>query len=361
MVFKRFAKSNRSALYIGAPEAEAESLPTSKVCLKDVYEDHHNLFEELSHEKFIIVGRKGCGKSAFAEYAQNLAMEDANLFCTFIRQDSVSLETLVQLGKSVGTEQTKEHLFKWLIYTNLLKMFLNNEAAADSPKFRLLKEFMKKNSGYIDIDKGEVTELVKKHKFQVNIDQFKRFFKTSFNKDIKIKESRAEYYKLLPHLEDVLVDVLQHKVNVENQNSYVIFFDDLDIGFKASDTESVDTLLSLIRTSKHVNNTVFAKNNASAKVIILIRDDVERLLSPLGADIAKIFSSYSTELNWYQEEFLNDWKEDQIGLKKLIVKRIDIALTRADISRLKNAPGIVWFQMNSIQKLVSNILQIILF
>ncbi|EHH1051820.1 hypothetical protein J7I00_004564 [Vibrio parahaemolyticus] len=66
MVFKGLSRKNKAALFFGAPEAEAESLPTSRVSLFDVYEDHHDLFNELSNEKFIVIGRKGCGKSAFA-------------------------------------------------------------------------------------------------------------------------------------------------------------------------------------------------------------------------------------------------------------------------------------------------------
>lgn len=331
MGFQRFSRIKNGALYIGAPEAEAESLPNSKVSLSDVYEDYHDLFGETSNEKFIIIGRKGCGKSAFAEYAYLLSKLDANLFCTFIRQDTVSLEQLVQLGREAGAEQTKEHLFKWLIYTNILKLFFENEAAQQSPKYALLKEFLKKNSGFIDIDKGEVIELVKKHKFEINIEQLKRFFKGKFNKEIEIKESRASYYKLLPHLEEVIVEVLTSPENLQNENFYAVFFDDLDINFKATNPESVDNIISLLRTTKYVNNNVFAKNGAKAKVLILIRDDVERLLSPQGSDIAKLFSSYSTTLNWYEEDYPNPKKEDTLSLKKLIAKRVENAFKKAEL------------------------------
>lgn len=338
MVFKGLSRKNKAALFFGAPEAEAESLPTSRVSLFDVYEDHHDLFNELSNEKFIVIGRKGCGKSAFAEYAYTLSKNNANLFCSFIRQDTVNMETLVQLGtKESGDKQSKEQLFKWLIYTHILKMFFDNEAIEHGQDLKLLKEFLKKNSGYIDIDKGEIIELIKKHKFEVSIEQFKRFFKGKYGQDIQIKESRAPYYKLLPHLETVVASVLASEGNIENENSYVVFFDDLDIGFSANDPESVDTIVNLLRTAKYVNNNVFAKNNVSAKAIILIRDDVERLLAPLEADVAKIFSSYSTSLDWYQEEYLQQDREDELGLKKLIEKRAKNALNKAGVEQDKDS------------------------
>ncbi|HHK7962293.1 TPA: hypothetical protein ACQVG4_003710 [Serratia marcescens] len=339
MVFRNLIRKEKNALYIGAPEAEAESLPTSKVNLRDVYEDLHNLYEELSDEKFILIGRKGCGKSAFAEYTYLSSIEQPNLFCSFVSQDNLSLERLVQLGNEHNSEHTKDHLFKWLIYTNIIKMFFENEAAAQADGYKLLQEFLKKNSGYIDINTGEIVELIKKHSFEVSIEQFKRFFKGKFNSDIQIKESRAAFYKLIPHLEKVVVEVLTSKLNTDNQNSYALFFDDLDIDFDANDNNSTDTLIQLIRTSKHVNNTVFAKNNASAKVIILIRDDVERLLSTQAADISKIFSSYSTRLSWSEDDNAGKSDENDIAIKKMINKRIVNAFRQANLQiKNKNTP-----------------------
>lgn len=330
MFFGNKSKNSKTALYFGAPEAEAESLPNSRVTLSDVYEDHHDLHHELASEKFIVVGRKGAGKSAFAEYTYLLSQSEANIFCTFIRQDVISLEKLVQLGTESQNLVSKEQLFKWLIYTNILGLFFQNEAIREAQEFNLLKEFLKKNSGFIDVNKGEIVELVKKYNFEINIEQFKRFFKGKIGKDIQIKEARAPFYKLIPHLETVIISCLKSELEKNNENEYVVFFDDLDIGFNAESPQSLTTIMDLLRATKHVNNNIFAKNGISAKVIILIRDDVERVISTQGADIAKIFSSYSTRLDWYQDEY-QSVNEDQVGLKKLIERRARYAFDRAGI------------------------------
>ena len=333
--FRNKAKNSKTALYFGAPEAEAESLPTSRVALSDVYEDHHDLHNELDSEKFIVVGRKGAGKSAFAEYTYLLSQNEPNIFCSFIRQDVVSLEKLVQLGTENQDMVSKEQLFKWLIYTNILGLFFQNEAIREASEFNLLKEFLKKNSGFIDVNKGEIIELVKKYNFEINIEQFKRFFKGKIGKDIQIKEARAPFYKLIPHLETVIVSCLNSEFEKDNKNEYIIFFDDLDIGFNAESDQSLTTIMDLLRSTKHVNNNVFAKNGIPAKVIILIRDDVERVLSTQGADIAKIFSSYATRLDWYQDEY-QTVNEDQVGLKKLIERRARYAFRRANLDIKEN-------------------------
>lgn len=337
MVFGQFYKKEREAIFLGAPEAEAEALPGSRVSIHDVYEDYHGLFKELTHEKFIVIGRKGCGKSAFAEYTYALSKQNPNLFCSFIRDGDVNLEKIVQIGESEGKEISKENLFKWLIYTNILKLFSENEAISENGKYELLKQFLRKNSGYINIKDGEIKELIKKHGFDVNIEQFKRFFTTKINKQIEIKESRAPFYKLLPHLEETILCVMKGATEAANQNSYVIFFDDLDIHFDATCPKSVNTIIELLRVCKQVNNEVFGKGEVQAKAVILLRDDIERYISSSAADTAKIFSSYSTKINWYQDE-IRLHTEEKINLKAFINKRIIEAFKKSKIKITEASP-----------------------
>lgn len=69
MVFSSLlGKRQYQTVFLGAPEAEAEATATSRMPLVEVYEDFHQLLDGLSGEKFIVIGRKGAGKSAFAEY-----------------------------------------------------------------------------------------------------------------------------------------------------------------------------------------------------------------------------------------------------------------------------------------------------
>jgi hypothetical protein len=121
VVFKSLlGGKNLSSIFLGSPEAEGEATPNSRVPLMDVYEDYHNLIQQLSHEKFIVVGRKGSGKSAFAEYVWLRSQNEPNLFSHFIRKSDFSFERIVQLGESLGQDVDSEALFCWLIYTNIV-------------------------------------------------------------------------------------------------------------------------------------------------------------------------------------------------------------------------------------------------
>lgn len=329
MVFESFNRNSRKdSIYLGSPEAEADANPNSRIPLSEVYEDYHQLVPQLIHEKFIIVGRKGSGKSAFAEYVWLESTKQPNLFCTFIKKSELSLERIVQIGESEGIAVDSEALFKWLIYTKILQLFAFNESISVNKDYELLRKFLKKNSGYIDIKEYEIKDLVKKQGFDINIEYLKRFFSGKFNSQIEEKSSKAKYYKLLPHLEEIIVKVMSSNEEKENGNSYVLFFDDLDIDFSTSNKFSCDSLVNLVRVCRHVNNDIFGKNGLKAKAIILIRDDIESFLSSRYADTSKIFSSYSAKINWYQDDNIQGKSENELNIKKFINKRILYAFNK---------------------------------
>lgn len=334
MVFASLmGKKQHTKVFLGSPEAEAEATSNSRMPLTEVYEDFHGLLDGLSGEKFIIIGRKGAGKSAFGEYVFARSLNEPNLHCDFIRKSDSNLERAVQLGQEAGIAIDSESFFRWVIYTSMLRMFVDHPAISESKDYALLRAFLDRNSGYIKVNELEIKQLVSKHGFDVAVEQFRRFMSAKYNKQVEVKSERAPYFKLLAHLEDLLIRLLKSDDNVANENSFVLFFDDLDIGFDASSETSVQSLVSLLRACRHVNNDVFGKNGIQAKSIVLLRDDIEVFLAGREADTAKLFASYSSRINWYQEEYAGSpGREDELNLKKFISRRIVYGLGRAGIA-----------------------------
>lgn len=116
-------------------------------------------------------------------------------------------------------------------------------------------------------------------------------------------------------MEKVVVDILK----ADTDNQYVLMFDDLDIGLNLNNQESVDTLAELIRTVKYYNNDVFARNSIESKIIVFLRTDIQKRLI-YSADMPKVFSSYATELRWYEDIYRNN--EPKLLLRQFINKRI---------------------------------------
>lgn len=185
-----------SGFFIGAAEAEGEANNT-KITLSEVFEDFLAILSQLNNEKFIVTGRKGSGKSAIGEYLYSIAYNEPNLFATFVKKSDIDIERIVQIGERQGLSVQPELLFKWVILTQLLKLICQNENTSKLKEKKDLKLFLERNRGFIDIKNAEVSEIIKENGIQVNLEYFKRFYTATGSKKWTIKESKAEFYKLL--------------------------------------------------------------------------------------------------------------------------------------------------------------------
>ena len=313
--------------FIGTPEAEGELTGNSKMKLGEIFGDYLNVFPELQTEKFIITGRKGAGKSAIAEFIFFTAGNEANVFCDFIKTRDFDSQKIVQIGKEQGLIIEEKLLFEWLILTKLIKLIITDQSIQNVKELKDLRQFLEKNSGLIDIKSYEITEIVKNKELQVNIEYFKRAFTSLFKRSLNIKEHKAPFYKILPHLNEVVIKLL--KENAKN-NEFFLIFDDLDIGFKENNEHSIESITNILRVAKDYNIDFFGKNDLKAKVIILLRDDIKRIIVKYNADTAKLFSSYEIPLTWYEHDKFKT-NENTVGLKQLINKRIAINFQRENI------------------------------
>lgn len=316
-----YEKGTTRNFFIGTPEAEGETTYNSKIKLGEIFGDYLNVFPELDSEKFIITGRKGAGKSAIAEFIFYSASNDPNAFCEFIKTRDLDCNKIVQIGKELGLPVEEKLLFEWIILTKLIKLFTEDQSVQSIKEFKDLSIFLKRNSGLVDIKSYEIAEIVRNKSLEVNIEYFKRVFSSLFKKEIGIKEHKAPFYKILQPLQDVVIKLL--KENVTSGNEYHLIFDDLDIGFKESDKQSIDSVTNVIRVAKDYNIDFFGKNNLKAKIIILLRDDLKRIVVKHNADTAKLFSSYEIPLVWYEHDNFKS-NENLVSLKKLINKRIAV-------------------------------------
>lgn len=324
------SKHTTKNLFFGNPEAESESNFKAKIKLDDVFVDYLNVLNELETEKFIVTGRKGSGKSAIGQKILKQSKQSPNNFCEYIRKSDIDLEEIVQSSKETETPIQKEQLFKWIILTRIIKLITQNEAVKNLPEIKILRHFLEKNRGFIDIDKYEIKEIIKTNGFEVLIEKLMHFFQLKKTRETRLTGIKAPFYKLIPHLEEVIVTVLKSHEDVFQENKYRIIFDDLDIEFKAENKESVETLLNLIRITKQYNNVLFSDNEIDAKVIVLLRDDISEILVKQSADMSKIFSSYNIALTWFDFD-LHKRDENLTQLKQLIDNRIRIALKNENI------------------------------
>ncbi|PSR53257.1 hypothetical protein AHMF7605_06795 [Adhaeribacter arboris] len=322
-------KRDTSNFFLGSPEAEAESTSNSRVKLTEVFEDFFEVIPQLQSEKFIITGRKGNGKSAIAEHIYYLALNEPEYFCDFVKKADIDIEKITQLVSGTDNEISQELLIEWIILVKFVKQLISNEAIADQKGIKELKVFLKKNSGFIDIKSNQIKEVIQDKGWEVNVNYFQRFLTAKFGNRFNIKGEKAPFFKLLPHLKETIKELFLNTINKDNH--YILLFDDLDIGFNAKNPGNVKTILNILRIVKDYNITFFGKEDISAKIILLLRDDISRFLLNQDADTAKLFSSYEVTLKWY-EHFQMQRDEDKVKLKQFINRRIALNFEKNEFS-----------------------------
>lgn len=305
------AQRTTSGFIIGVVEAEGEA-HNKNILLNDVFVDYPGLFWHLENGKFIILGRKGMGKSAVGEYLVSTMKDQPNKFATMVSHHKIEMEKLIQESYQEKSVENHSALFKWVVLTQILNLMTENEHVQYWNEMDNLKKFLKRNRGFVGIDKYEIYDHETAKGFSIDIEYLKRLC-AKLGIVVKEKGSKAVYYKMLPDLEQTMIRLMMK----DKGNDYLLIIDDLDIGYK-NKQENNDMIVDLLRVVKYFNNDVFARNDLSTRIIVLLRDDISKHIMNY-ADTAKIIDSYAFTLRWYQ----NDINEEKLLLKQFINKRIE--------------------------------------
>ena len=313
-MFRININHSTKGLNIGRPEAEAEDILS-------VFEDYQNIDNNIKNGSFIISGRKGAGKSAYARWLIEKAKTDEHKFCSLIKKDDLNLEQTLQ---SISNDSLKfSALFEWIILVKIVKMIIDSPIGQYSlPEYKALKTFYTKNSGLVQIDQYVIAEVLTNK--EVNYSPFKNL--TLWNR-FSHKSIKAPFYAMIQPLRDTVSDILKKDVFKDCQ--FYVLFDDLDVKFKLTRESDKQMLMGLIRVTKNYNTDYF--KDCPVKVLVFLRDDIGQKLNGVDCDTTKIFGSYEYRINWYEHLAARE-DETNTMLRKFINKRLAISFKNKGIN-----------------------------
>lgn len=304
--------------YFGHTEAEGENKKGIQN-LDNYFEDYLNVLPEIVNEKFIFIGRKGSGKSAIAKFLKDSCDKEKDSFADIIKFNDIELESIVQNIPIAERKNIELLIFEWLVLVRIVRLIVQSNCGVFTNEHKKFKDFLERNTGFAEIDKYHLNEIVEKRKLEISIDVLKHAFGSTIGKYFDAKKTKAPFYQFVNPLKEIVEKVL--KYNVFKDQEFLILFDDLDIKFKADDNDSREKLLSLLRAVKNLNTTIF--KNTQTKVLVFLRDDIKNVIETKDSDTSKLFSSYDISLNWYDHQNFR-FDENQVNLKKFANKRIGL-------------------------------------
>lgn len=269
-------------VFLGFNDGKKEAI--YKEDFEKYFYDHDNIYEKATKpEKFIILGRKGSGKTILAEYIKKTSGTDPSHFCEIRFFKDFRFHELLALKSEDIKPNEYICIWKWVILLDLARNIISDQGCSNKDAQERLEKFYKKNYYSIDIDSQKVIELTRTNKFHGTLLGVGGEHSTNTTKE------RPQYLNYLEDLENTVFDSL---TNTASQ--YTIIYDELDDRFRNND-DYKHSMISLIKATDEIN-TKMAQKTTNAKIILLMRSDIFGLFN--DPDLNKISMVNALKIDW---------------------------------------------------------------
>lgn len=289
----------------GQIDAESDEL------LNACFETHPAFREVLDSRKFLVLGRKGSGKTAI--YKRLLSTHRPDLFCVgHVFTDYPWAHHDLQVIPSAAEQERYLHSWKYLILLSLSKILLNYDASQPWSNEAMdalakIENFVIDTYGTKDPDITEIFHPGKRLRRLKGLKVDLKFLSAETNPD---ELSMNNLPKVFQDVNRSLTELTLKSLNPTNQ--YFVCFDQLDIGFQPDSSEYKLRLIGLLLAARDFI-TAARERQVKLKVLIFLRSDIYHK-SLMFEDKNKITDTYKIEIEW-------DQSEDGPSLKALMERR----------------------------------------
>ena len=302
----------------GAIDADNDQL------LLDTFEDHEAFRDLLLRKQFLIVGKKGSGKTAIFKRVLNIKEPDVFTFGhTFSDYPWDYHAKQARIGIPDFDKFT--HSWKYLILLTVSKILLNYDESIPYDEDSIdacakLESFVIDTYGSRDPDVTQIFTPSKRLKLHPHFQINTGLLKAGISPDSVPMEA------LPTVVQDVNRNLLEYTlVSLNPDHQYYICFDQLDLGFDPENDEYISRLIGLLLACRDIN---IAARDAGKQLLIAVflRDDIYDTLQ--FDDKNKLTENFVSTIEW-------DTPQTNKTLKQLMEKRFQSVLeaeTIADVS-----------------------------
>lgn len=275
-----------SDIYLGVNDGKKEALYRQD--FEKYFVDYNNNYNDiLKPEKYIILGRKGSGKTILAEYIRKQSENNPLWFCEIKSYKDFRFHELINFKTNDISPNEYTSIWRWIILIDFAKQIIEDNGIQDHENKNKLEKFFKDNYYSLDIDAKKIIEITKGGKINGSILKEILQIGGEVNKQTKFVE--GSYLIYLEDLEKVVLKLLSN-----SKSKYTLIYDELDDRFQNDDFYK-NSIISLIKTSDSINCELLSKR-IDAKVILLIRSDIFAILN--DTDLNKIKLTNTININW---------------------------------------------------------------
>lgn len=252
----------------------------------------------INKHQFLLVGRKGVGKTAFSARIQSLALKPENRINTQVMNlNDFEFGTFSKTSIDSDVTGTQKYKSSWdfILLLTIYKIIFNNLQMTEDDNINKIIFLLDKAGFSIDNGyKADITRL-SKVKLGLGIVDFDIEFEKAFNvsADNYLERITIIVEKMFQSLENIYL----------NEQQVILIIDGLDdiLRFRKNKAEIIS---SLIRSVDYINDKLL-RIKEKIKIILLIREDIISMVN--DPDLNKIIQDGSIILSW--ENRLDELKE----------------------------------------------------
>jgi len=301
----------------GAIDADSDDI------LFDAFEEHEARDALLKFQRFLVIGRKGSGKTAI--FKKLISTRESNFFSfghTF--SDYPWHHHSKQARTGIPDRDKYTHSWKYLILLTLSKIILNHDNSIPHngesfDRMLTVEKFIIDSYGTRDPDVSQVFNPERRLRLKPHFELDWRFLKAGVSPEaVPVGELPTIVQEVNQNLTDAILTCLNP------ENKYHICFDQLDLGFDPNDGDYSSRLIGLILACRDINQQAKGRGK-QLMVSVFLRNDIYDMLH--FEDKNKITENFLSRIEW-------DTPRTQKTLKGLMEKRFTKLLAEHDGERV---------------------------
>lgn len=265
---------------------------------EDAFCDPRNIVDKLLNSyEFLLIGRKGVGKSAFSSRIQTLAGKKDDLYTTPMNLTDFEFSTFAKtsIDKEVSGTQKYKASWDFLLLLSIYKIIFNDLQMTEVDEVSNVVDLLDRMG--FSLDSGFKADVTKLSKIKVGVSISK--FDVAFEKEFKL-QPRTFLERISVITEKMLNVLCDVELNGRQVAVIIDGFDDV-LRYKKNKMEIV---ASLIRSADYINDKLLQKRK-KIKILLLIREDLITMIS--DPDLNKIIHDGAITINWANK--LDDLKQ----------------------------------------------------
>ncbi len=293
-----------SDIEFGFADATKELTRTPQIFEKAFCDPRNVVSELLDSYYFLLLGRKGVGKSAFSSRIQYLSKKNEELYAIPMNLNDFEFSTFAKTSIDSDVSGTQKYKSSWdfLLLLSIYKVIFNQLQITEIEEVNKII-FLLDKMGF-SLDSGFKADVTKLSKLKVGASIL--VFDVAFEKEFSIQPK--SYLERISVMSERMLKVLSDiEMNGRRISIIIDGFDDI-LRYKK---DKMEIIASLIRSTDYINDKLL-QNGKKIKILLLIREDLISMVT--DPDLNKIIHDGAITINWANR--LDD-------LKKLINLRFE--------------------------------------